>query len=400
MPTADAGTAVEAQRQLLLQAYDLLDPGHPSRPDLRALVTLAALASGVSKATINLLTEDEQHQVESVGFIGSVTPRADSMCAEVIDELGPVVLADASQDPRFERNVWVTGPAGVRFYASYQLVTPAKVAIGSLCLFDDAPRELDRTAHDMLTLLAARVTDVLELELQGRRLRAAVRELEVSNRQLSDFAATVSHDLRGPLGTVRLALGMLADGTVTASDAGFLVERAERSVDRMADSIDHLLAASTVTTEGGAVLVPWRPIARQAVEDLGDDLRGVRLHLGDDQPVRCHPVGLRLVLQNLLSNAARYAGPVAPDVEVECRRTDDGWAVVVVDHGPGVPLAERDRIFDTGHRGAAGDTATGHGIGLASSLALVSRMGGRLTLDDTPGGGATFVVGLPDHDAP
>lgn len=404
----------EARRQRALRTYDLLDEHHPSRAEIRGLVALAATASGVPMAVINLLTEDEQHQVEAVGFTGGVSPRSESMCALVVDEPEPVVLADARTDARFADNVWVTGPTAVRFYASFQLTTPGNVAIGTLCLFDDSPRELLDQHRVLLTLLADRVTDVLELELQSRRWRASARRLEEANARLVDFTATVSHDLRGPLATVRMALEMLEEqqealfpaSTGEAFGSRDLLGRARRSAERMTATISHLLAEPRLT--GGEELraTSWRPVAAEAVEDLGHELDALDVRVDPtDALVCCRPVGLRLVLQNLLANAARYAGPTDPRIELRWQQAGGHGEVLVVDHGPGVAPADRHRIFAPRERGGPGvDTGAGatvahdggRGLGLATSHRLVTEMGGRLELRETPGGGATFAICLPD----
>lgn len=392
----------EDDRQDALRSYDVLDEHHPSRPAIRGLLALAAQASGGTMATINLLTEDHQHQIETVGFEGTTSARSDSMCAVVVDESAPVVLEDARDDPRFADNPWVTGPAAVRFYATFQLRTPAKVAIGSLCIFDSAPRTIDQAQQDALSELAAHVMDVLELELQRRLLDAA-------NRRLAAFAATVSHELRGPLGTVQLALDLAGDAAVVPGSADTvtdLLDRALRATDRMADSVDHLLRTAkhpVVAGTGTATGVPvsgvvWNELVAAAVEDLGPELDGIDLEATHaDTLVGADATGLRLALQNLLTNAARYARPTDPRVRLHLDTTEQGWTISVVDHGPGVPADERDGIFTSGVRGSVAGSSPGAGIGLATSRQLVDQMGGTLAVHETTGGGATFVITLPDR---
>ncbi|MGN6780750.1 MAG: hypothetical protein ACTHJH_04550, partial [Marmoricola sp.] len=97
----------------------------PPRADLVALVGIAAQVAQVPMATINLITDTEQHQIASHGFEASICAREDSMCNLVLHEQDPVVVPDASRDPRFATNPFVAGVLGaVRFYATYQLRTP------------------------------------------------------------------------------------------------------------------------------------------------------------------------------------------------------------------------------------------------------------------------------------
>jgi two-component system OmpR family sensor kinase len=108
---------------------------------------------------------------------------------------------------------------------------------------------------------------------------------------------------------------------------------------------------------------------------------------------------LRQVLSNLLRNALVHTPPGTP-VEIGLHR-DDGHAVLeVVDHGPGIPAAHTDRIFERFYRADAarsGDQG-GSGLGLSIAAAVVQAHGGRIWVIPTPGGGATFGISLPLRD--
>src|SRR5687767_3891531 len=170
-------------------------------------------------ATINLITDAQQHQVAAVGFDAAVFRREDSMCSAVLHEGRPVVVPDASLDERFRDNPFVTGVIGdVRFYATHQLVTPNGIVIGSLCVFDTVARELTDDQERAIVALADRVVDLLELELRTRELAGTVSQLELaraelqrSNEQLAGFAGQVSHDLLNPLTAVSMSLRLVGE---------------------------------------------------------------------------------------------------------------------------------------------------------------------------------------------
>lgn len=229
-----------------LTAYAVLD-GSPQPAGLHALTELAATVAGVPMATINLITADEQHQVATVGFDAAVCRREDSMCAAVLAEPDPVVVSDARLDDRFRSNPFVTGVLGhVRFYASHKLATPDGTTIGTLCVFDEEPRELDERQVAALGALAGRVVDALELELARRRLEAAQHEIAEAATRLSTFAGQVSHDLKNPLSAISMSLEMAREeaGSVdqaVSQDLVELLERAGRSAVRMESMIDEIL---------------------------------------------------------------------------------------------------------------------------------------------------------------
>jgi len=415
-PVGPEGDLDAAVRAAAIRRYDVL--GDPDRDDLRALTEVAAMVADVPMATINLVTEDEQHQIATVGFDASVCAREDSMCATVLREPEPVVLADASADLRFARNPFVTGELGrVRFYASHQLVTPRGETIGTLCVFDTHPRTITPERRSALKALADRVVDLLELHLRSEELAVAVadlesarRELQRSNEHLTAFAGQVSHDLRGPLTAVSTSLMMLADeleaehdaaraaegaDPATGSDSDFLVARALSGATRMESLINGLLAFARVGGELRSEPVDLAAVTRTVQQDLAVDLEDAVVEVEELPTVTGDPVQLRAVLQNLVANAAKYTRPGEPAHLTIRGGRRDGWARVEVhDRGPGVPADKRETVFrplvqlDSRTRGS--------GIGLATCQRVVDSHGGRIGLDDSPHGGTMAWFELPD----
>ncbi len=378
----------------------------PPRRDLVALADVAAQVAGVPMATINLITDTEQHQVATIGFDAAICAREDSMCNAVFEHGEPVVVPDASQDPRFCDNPFVTGVIGdVRFYATHPLTTPQGVPIGTLCVFDVRPRTLSAQQRHALVSLADRVVDLLELELRSRELDASVADLkrtqealQLSNEQLTAFAGQVSHDLSNPLMTIGMALQMLDLGERTDPASGALLTRALSGVRRMQLLIDDLLAFARL----GGELVRVRVDLQQVVADVRDDLAvalaEATVEVGTLPVVTGDPVQLRAVLQNLVANAAKFTLPgQPPHLVVGARRTgsrrDDPWRVEVCDSGPGVPVEERHRVFEPLAR--VDTSVEGSGIGLATCRRIVEAHGGSIGLEESPTGGTCAWFELP-----
>jgi signal transduction histidine kinase len=385
-----------------IERYDVLDT--PPRKDLQALVGLAAQICQVPSAAIHLITATEQVQVAAVGIDPSVCSREDSMCAAVLDAPTPVIVPDASRDPRFADNPFVTGAiADVRFYAATHLVTPAGVAIGTLCVFDDRPRELDEQQQLALRTLADRIIDLLELGQRGRELEESLVELEAvrdelrrSNEQLAAFAGQAAHDLRNPLTSVTLSLGMLRKHQTVAADAdaSWMVERALSGTARMSEMIDELLAYGQVGGELRREPVDLAEVVEQVRADLAGELDGARLTADGLPEVRGDRTQLRALLQNLVANAVKFTRPVAaPEVLVSGRPVEEGWRVEVSDNGPGVRPEDRERVFEPLVRGT--EKVEGIGLGLAICSRVVRAHGGSIGLADAPGGGTAVWFELP-----
>jgi signal transduction histidine kinase len=395
-------TDSDEARLAQLAEYELL--GGPPRPELQALVALAAQVCDVPRAAINLITGTQQVQAAAVGMEPAVCARSDSMCAAVLHEGRPVVLPDASLDPRFADNPFVTGVIGkVRFYAAHQLTTPAGVVIGTLCVFDDEPRELDQRQRDALRSLADRVVDMLELSLRTRQLETSLDqltrtrdELRRSNEQLAGFAAQAAHDLRNPLTSVSMSLEMLAEqeSVHADEDASWMVERAVSGTGRMDRMITDLLEFGRV---GGGLQVGDVDLA-SVLEDVRNDLavqlEGAELVVGELPVVRGDATQLRLTLQNLVANAVKFTRPVArPRVVVSARPTADGWRVEVADNGPGVAVDQRERVLEPLVQGDR--KADGIGLGLAICARVVRAHGGTIGVEEAPDGGALVWFELP-----
>ncbi len=389
--------ADDRRRVVEIDRYRILD--RPPRRDLLALVEVAAHVARVPMATINLITDTEQHQAAGHGFDPSVCAREDSMCNLVLDLGHPVVVPDARRDPRFRDNPFVTGQIGsVRFYASHQLATPQGVVIGTLCVFDVEPRTLDEDQGRALASLAERVVDLLELDLRTRDLELARAELERSNEQLAAFAGQVSHDLVNPLTAVSMALRLAREQVQGGEDATlpWLLDRAVGGVDRMHGLIDDLLAFARLGGRLNRVPVALADLVDDVREDLATVLTSASVDVGPLPKVVGDPAQLRAVLQNLVANAAKFTRPDEPArITITADRADDAgcWRVRVVDHGIGVPPHERRRVFEPLAR--VDDGAPGSGIGLATVRRVVESHGGTVGLTETPGGGTTVWFDLP-----
>jgi signal transduction histidine kinase len=384
--------------------YGVLE--EPGARDLVALTELAALVCDVPHAAINLITRDHQHQIAAAGIDPSVCSREDSMCAVVLDETGIVVSPDASVDPRFATNPFVSGAIDtVRFYASAPLTTPDGTVIGRLCVFDNEPHDLAADRAEVLRVVAGRVVDVLELRLRGRQLEQSLEELtrtqeelSRSNELLTLFAGQVSHDLRSPLTAVLANAELLAtEPAVTADPAvAELVAATADAAHRMAAMIDTILAYARVGADLERTDVRLDDVLDHVLADLAPVVNA-RSASVDREPLPCvrgDADQLYAVLLNLVSNAVKFTPPDrAPRVAVSAARDDDGWRIEVADNGRGIPPDQRESAFALHARGDR--SVEGFGIGLATARRAVEAHGGRIGIDGRDGGGTRVWFTLP-----
>jgi len=213
----------------------------------------------------------------------------------------------------------------------------------------------------------------------------------------SDIITTISHELRTPMTAIYgAALTLLRDDV--EFDPGRqreLVEVIAQQAARLSQITEEVLLTSQL--DRGAARVEREPVdvgelARAAVRTMAPALE-VEVAPGDTT-ASADADRLQQVLVNLLDNALKYGG--GGEVTVRVEAADGRVRVLVSDSGPGIPLADQERIFEKFFRADPQLTHApgGTGLGLYISRELVERMGGRLAVSSEPGGGATFVVEL------
>jgi two-component system, OmpR family, sensor histidine kinase KdpD len=244
--------------------------------------------------------------------------------------------------------------------------------------------------------------------LEQQRLAAeaeAARPIAEADRMRTALLAAVSHDLRTPLASAKAAVTSLRSADVQwgEEDRDELLATADESLDRLTHLVDNLLDMSRL--QAGALSVFPRPsgleeIVARSLDDLGAAGRTVTVDIPGLLPeVQVDPAILERVIVNLTQNALRYSPEGKPPLLI-ASSLGDRVELRVVDRGPGVPKAQRDRIFVPFQRLGDTDNTTGVGLGLALSRGLTEAMGGTLEPEETPGRGMTMTLSLPAVPVP
>ncbi len=222
-----------------------------------------------------------------------------------------------------------------------------------------------------------------------------------------DLASMIYHDLRSPLGNIVGSLSMLSSMTEGNESARAMLEVATRSTDRIQRLVDSLLDLNRL--ESGHPLtsqssVDPAQLIQTAVKDVAPSAAGrsgtIRVDASSPLPkVWADADMMRRVLINLLENAIKFSAPET-DIEIGARQDKGTVEFWVQDHGPGIPVSERTRIFEKFRR--VKDTRSrsgGLGIGLAFCDIAVRSHGGTIRVDSEEGRGSRFVVALPVEGA-
>ena len=244
--------------------------------------------------------------------------------------------------------------------------------------------------------LAAADPDLLVLFLESTPELPAYQELRAG------FTAAVSHELRTPLARL---LVLLESASLPDSDVGELLQQAEREVEQAGELIDDVIFLGELETGREIVALGHtraQPVVEEVIASFRDRADHAQIEIeartedGAELPLR--PRMLRVVLENLLANAIRYAGQGSTCV-VEVATTADGPLLTVSDDGKGVDAVDLPRLFERFYRGDQARTSRGTGLGLAIVKHVVTAAGGEVEATSEPGRGLAVRVRFPRAQA-
>lgn len=312
----------------------------------------------------------------------ALLPRAGSSCDRVADLPEPLAKAIVDVTLAVERSGATVGPLGLE--AAIRVGDGDRDALWFLCRGDPL-----RVGDGVPAGVAIVLSDVTHVKRLGR-----LQE---------DSVATVAHELRTPLTSLHMAILLCTEGAPgpLTADQAELLDAARRDCERLRTTVDDLLDLARLRQERDVATFDEVEVA----ELLAGVAEGLREEAGRRRvTVRVEPVdgaasvrgdaaGLQVVISNLAANAVRHA-PESSEVVLRIRRTHEAVRLEVSDHGPGIPFALRERVFERFFQ-AETSRAGASGLGLSIAREIVTRHAGRIGVVDTPGGGATFFVELP-----
>jgi two-component system sensor histidine kinase KdpD len=253
-----------------------------------------------------------------------------------------------------------------------------------------------------VTSIAAQAALVL-VRAAGDEERTRRLVLEESDRVKSALLSAVSHDLRTPLASIKTAVTtlLLPDTSLQPADRRELLGAINHEVDRLNRLVGNLLDLTRIEAGVLRPALDWYDAHEMLDTVLPRIQSSVGAHsltvdLQDDiPPIQIDLLRIEELLVNLVENASKYT-PAGTPIELRIRYADDTLCLAVVDHGHGVPKRQRAQIFSNFYRGQVhSDRHPGTGLGLAICRGIAEAHNGTVTVEETPGGGATFAVRLP-----
>ena len=229
-----------------------------------------------------------------------------------------------------------------------------------------------------------------------------ISHLKQLDHMKSDFVHTVSHDLRSPLTSVLGYTELVGRAGALNEQQNEFIDRIRSSVKNITTLVDELLDLSRLEAGFDTLreTVHLEDTLKLALDTMEGQFRlnnqSIQLEVGDDLPsIRANPIRLRQLLDNLLTNAAKYS-PSGSTIRISLL-DEDSWIILsVADEGPGIPQSEQGRIFEKFYRASnVPDKIGGTGLGLAIVQSIVDSHQGRIWVESVEGKGSTFFVVLP-----
>jgi signal transduction histidine kinase len=385
----------ETQRIDELLRYEVLDTEDEKALD--ELTQLASIICGTSISLISLVDKDRQWFKSRVGLDAPETPRDMAFCSHAILQDQIFEVPNALKDERFVDNPLVTGAPDIRFYAGAPLVSSSGMPIGTLCVIDTEPKNLDEKQQLALNTLAKQVISQLELRLHNRYLQRMQKDQQ-------QIFAMMSHDLRSPFNGI-LGLSRILQEEAETLKPAVLAAMADGILEsslKVYQLLDEILQWSS--NQLGAIKVELKattlkPLVIETLALMKDSFTFKKLNITCDineDIMALADVNLtKTIMRNLLTNAIKYT-PEQGSIHIETLSNNDEVQLVITDTGKGIPAELKDQLFGdavVSQRGTQGEL--GHGLGLSLCGDFARKQQGYLSLDKDYKDGAKLILNFP-----
>ncbi len=386
----------EPRRMEALKELSILDTLPEKEYD--EITFLAAQICNTPISLISLIDEKRQWFKSHYGTDAIQTPREIAFCAHAINDKNNIFIVEDSRiDDRFHDNPLVTSEPGVIFYAGVPLVTSEGYALGVLCVNDHVPHTLDQFQIRALEVLSNQVGRLFELRRKTRKLESSVYNLETQNKCLERFASVAAHDIKSPLCSIIMMTELFKEqySEFIDNEGKGLLQMVSSSTYKLTQLIDGILKYSKNTrllTDNKVELCLNKVI--EGLIPLIDSAHECRFHISPkhDLFIYSNKIALEQIFINLITNGIKYNNNPEPAISIHIEDFSGFVKINVVDNGPGIRQADKERIFEIFETNDTLDKfgEKGHGIGLATVKALVEGLGGTIHLISDFGQGANF----------
>jgi signal transduction histidine kinase len=388
----------ESERQKAVNKYKNLHS--LSNESYDNITSLVASICNMPISLISIIDEDKNYFKSSFGLETEENLRSLSFCGHAINDSEAITIVNDSRiDERFCNNPFVLNGSAI-FYAGVPLTTKDGYKIGTLCVFDDKPRQLDDNQKKALKILAEQVMILFEKEYQNTILNVLQEQLKTTNENLEKFAGVVSHDLKSPLANIISLTNLIEE-----ENEGFLNDDSKMYLSYLKSasySLRNYIDGILNFYKSDSLLVCNKQEFK--LDDLLTEVKNI-LPISSNVSIESNfenvvittnKAALQQVFLNLISNALRYNSKENSLVKIIFSQDDKHLKFTVSDNGNGIESKNFKKIFDLFEvvDDVNFDKEKGSGIGLATVKKVIESLGGTISVNSIVGQGSDFSFSL------
>lgn len=382
----------ERERMKALRSLNL---GKQAEQKYDQITKLAAYICETPISLISLIGKDKNWYKSKVGIEIAETPRKYSHCGHaILDPKRFMEIPDTRKDKRFKDNPFTLAKEPIIFYSGVPLIDKKGHALGTLCVLDKKPRELNNQQKQALQYLANQVTFLFELKKQNNYLKKVEKDLLTRNEELKNFAGVVSHDMKMPLANIVLTVDV-----IKKKYAQNLPEQAIHYLNNLKNSsfslndyisgiLDHYESDKLFSKSHHK----WFGLndLLEKIVDLLNITEHCKINFPEkNKELHSNEIALEQILLNLINNSLKYNDKKETVIDISCEEENSFYVFEVKDNGIGIPKNKKEEVFKLFSTATDKDKngVKGNGIGLSTVKKLIENLGGTVSIDSELGVG-------------
>ena len=392
----------EKARLQELYRYEILDTQSEKLFD--ELAQLASYICGTPTSLVTFIDEDRVWYKSKVGCSIDESRRELSLCSHTIeqDELF-IFSSDSASSHKYEESLRAHN-SSVKFYVGVPLKNERGHNLGTLCVMDKVVRDISEEQKKALIKISKQVVSQLELRKKINRIEVLSEEnkmilnnLTEKNKELNDFAYSVSHDLKAPLRGIRSLAELIKEDT--ESSLSLESKRYFKLLQARVFRLDSNIASILSYSRAGRVEKSFENIdLNYLVDNIWRSLsppENAELTKSKLPMLFAPRTIFEQVFQNLISNAIKYNDKDQVKIRLKFKQSLNHFEFILSDNGPGILEKYHDRVFEIFQTLQSKDKIEGSGLGLAIVKRLVKKNNGQIWITSPPGQGCSFHVMWP-----
>ncbi|MDE3235063.1 MAG: GAF domain-containing sensor histidine kinase [Bacteroidota bacterium] len=390
--------ANERERLLDLANHEILDT--PYEEEYDEIVHLASSICKVPMSTITLIDTHRQWFKASKEMKDRESPRETSFCGHAIVSNEEIFqIEDAWDDERFFDNPLVLGDPHIRFYAGVPLISKNGFKLGTLCVLDSKPNQLNEEQSYALKVLALQVSKMLELRIQNKLLESQRNKIEQQNLLLSRMISIIAHDVRSPIGALKSSIELQRTMELDEAEKKELETMLFSVLDSTAVMLDNIVDWGNTAIRDNKV--NNEPIQLKAFVDvlLKDAQLSAALKkntlinlIQEDTTIQSDKNILQFILRNLLANAIKFTKNGS--ISISTSRKENNCIITIEDTGIGITGdAIQKLLYGTEQFTTPGtNNEKGSGLGFTLIKEFLNRIHSSINIESAVGKGTAIHI--------